>query len=89
MTVAGDNRAQVPAKIGRLILTERLDRIIQLQASGRVPERPALRIPARGPGLHGGLEDRLQREASTQFTARTHARRVRRNLDIRNQPQLA
>ena len=54
--------------------------IVQRPPTRRVPQRPALRLPARGPGPPRGLADRLQHEQASQRARLAHPGRVRRGL---------
>ena len=60
-----------------LTLAERLDRVVQRPDARRAAQRLALRQPARGPGAHRGLADRLQHEPSALCPRRPHPQRVR------------
>ena len=56
----------------------------------RAPQRPAVRLTARGPGLHRGLADRLQLEQASQRSRLAHPGRVRGGAGSTNkQLQLA
>ena len=81
-------RRLVPVQRGRhlvhrpgLPLAERLDRELQRSTAGRAPERSALRQPARGPGAHRGLADRLQQQPTAQRTRPDNPGRLRRSLE--------
>ena len=54
---------------------------LQRPAPRRVPQRPAVRQPARGPGPARGLANRLQHEPTTQRPRLAHPGRVRPSLD--------
>ena len=54
--------------------------IVQRPPTRRVPQRPALRLPARGPGPPRGLAHRLQHQQATQRARLAHPGRVRRGL---------
>ena len=57
-----------------------VDRELQRPAPGRVPERTALRQPARSEGPPRGLADRLQHQQAPQRPRLAHPGRVRRGL---------
>ena len=54
--------------------------IVQRPPTRRAPQRPALRLPARGQGLHRGLAHRLQHQQAPQRARLAHPGRVRRGL---------
>ena len=61
-------------------LAERLDQVVQRPAARRVPQRSALRLPARGQGPSRGLAHRLQHQQAAQRARLAHPGRVRRGL---------